>query len=378
MGKVGSGNDVAVRAVPGTNIDRLVDDLEDELRPYGVVDSVTRPDQPGYDALMSELSQNRIMARSLPVLVLAISSMSLFIALSRLVTAQRGEIGLAKALGYTDGQILRHYLTYSIIIATGGSVLGVALGLLGARGVAASYVSILGLPLLESGFYPGVVLVAVGVAVVSCVLAALFPAASSARMHPAVAMHADPNKSLAGGRIPLVERLLGPLLPRSFTFRVPLRNIFRARRRSLYTVLGIAFAMVLSVVTIAMFDSMDYLLDRTFERVEQWDVLAVFEQPVGGARIAEVRRMKGVERVQAALIVPVTVRFRDAEEDISLTIMQPDRRLPRVDLVPGRRARGRTRGRRPHPGRVDRARNWASGRGRAFKSSRRSATTRWR
>ena len=59
-----------------------------------------------------------------------------------------------------------------------------------------------------------------------------------------------------------------------------------------------------------MFDSMDYLLDRTFERVEQWDVLAVFEQPVGGGRIAEVRRMNGVERVQAALIVPVTVRFR--------------------------------------------------------------------
>ncbi len=45
------------------------------------------------------------MARSLPALVLAISAMSLFIALSRLVQAQRGEIGLAKALGYSDGQI---------------------------------------------------------------------------------------------------------------------------------------------------------------------------------------------------------------------------------------------------------------------------------
>ena len=49
-------------------------------------------------------------------------------------------------------------------------------------------------------------------------------------------------------------------MPRSFTFRLPLRNIFRARRRSLYTVLGIAFAMVLSVVTVSMFDSIDYLM----------------------------------------------------------------------------------------------------------------------
>ena len=33
-------------------------------------------------------------------------------------------------------------------------MLGVALGLLGARGVALSYTSILGIPFLESGVYP--------------------------------------------------------------------------------------------------------------------------------------------------------------------------------------------------------------------------------
>ena len=74
------------------------------------------------------------MARSMPLLVLVISSMSLFIALSRLVTAQRGEIGLAKALGYSDGQILVHYLSFALIIAAGGSLLGVGLGLLGRAG----------------------------------------------------------------------------------------------------------------------------------------------------------------------------------------------------------------------------------------------------
>ena len=86
-----------------------------------------RAEQPGYDGLKSELDQNRVMARSLPVLVLLISSMSLFIALSRLVTAQRGEIGLAKALGYSDGQILLHYLSFALVVAAGGIVLGVAL-----------------------------------------------------------------------------------------------------------------------------------------------------------------------------------------------------------------------------------------------------------
>ena len=324
LGHPGSGNDVAVRADPGTDIRQLTKRLEDELDPYNVVVSAPRVDQPGYEALRSELDQNRVMARSMPLLVLAISSMSLFIALSRLVTAQRGEIGLAKALGYTDGQILRHYLSFGLIIAVGGSILGVGLGLLGARGVAASYNTYLGLPFLENGLYPGVLLTALGVAVASCIAAAIVPALNSARLAPAIAMHADPNKSLAGGRIPLVERLFGFLIPRSFTFRLPLRNIFRARRRSLYTVLGIAFAMVLSVVTISMFDSIDFLLNSTFSQVERWDIVVVFDQPVGPGRVAEIRTMRGVNRVQPALVMPIKVSHNGATANVSLTGMSPE------------------------------------------------------
>jgi putative ABC transport system permease protein len=137
-------------------------------------------------------------------------------------------------------------------------------------------------------------------------------------------MHSDPNQSLAGGRVPLVERVFGRLMPRSFTFRLPLRNVFRARRRSLYTVLGIAFAMVLSVVTISMFDSIDALLFGTFERVERWDIVAVFDQPVGPSRVAEVRAIRGVERVQPALVLPVKVLHQNNQANVSLTAMDPD------------------------------------------------------
>jgi putative ABC transport system permease protein len=325
LGTTGSGNDIVVRVTPGADPDEIAELAEDELRPYGLQTTALREDQPGYAGLQSELQQNWLMARSLPALVLVISSMSLFIALSRLVQAQRGEIGLAKALGYSDAQILGHYLMVALFVATGGSVLGVVLGLWGAQGVAASYVSMLGIPFLTAGFYPQVAAFAVGLAFLACMAAAAVPAWNSARLAPAVAMHADPNRSLAGGGIPIVERLLSPLLPRSFTFRVPLRNIFRAKRRSLYTVLGIAFAMVLSVTTIAMFDSIDYLMEKAFTDVERWDVMAVFDAPVGEARIAEVRRLDGVERVQKALVLPVTVSAASGgpEEDIVLTAVDP-------------------------------------------------------
>ncbi len=324
LGTAGSGNDVAVRIRPGIDARRVADEVERQVRSYGLISTALRDDMPGYVGLQSELDQNRLMARSMPALVLVISSMSLFIALSRLVQAQRGEIGLAKALGYSDGQILAHYLTVATFVAAGGSALGVGLGLWGAQGIAASYTSLLGIPFLTSGFYPHVVVIAVGLAFISCLGAAAVPAWSSARLAPAVAMHADPNRSLAGGRIPLAERLLSPILPRSFTVRVPIRNVFRARRRSLYTVLGIAFAMVLSVTTVAMFDSIDHLMEKAFTEVERWDVMAAFSVPFGEARVSEVRRIAGVKRVQKALIVPVTLKNGGVEKDVVVTAMAPD------------------------------------------------------
>lgn len=323
FGTAHSGNDVAVIVKPGFSARKVSDVVEDELKPFGVVSTELRGDQPGYKGLKSELEQNRLMARSMPALVLAISTMSLYITLSRMVQAQRGEIGLAKALGYSDAQVLRHYLTISAIVTMVGSVAGIGLGLWGAKAVAASYVSMLGLPFLKTPIYPDVLVISVALAAISSLFGAAVPAWKSARLAPAVAMHADPNRSLSGGHLPVVERLLSPILPRSFTFRIPVRNVFRAKRRSLYTVFGIAIAMVLSVATLAMFDSIDFMIDKAFVSVERWDVMAAFNAPFGDAKAAEVRGITGVKRVQTALALPVTISKGTAEEDVVLTAMRP-------------------------------------------------------
>lgn len=137
-------------------------------------------------------------------------------------------------------------------------------------------------------------------------------------------MHSDPNLALAGGRKPVVERIVGGLLPRSFTFRIPFRNVFRARRRSAYTILGMAFALILTVATASSFDSIDYLLDRAFGFLERWDVMAAFEQPFGGDRSAEVRTWAGVRDVQAARFVPAEITFRGGEHEGAITAMSPE------------------------------------------------------
>lgn len=334
--RTGGANDVAVLIEPGADLDDVIDGVEDVLDRYVVLDSVPQADQPSNFGLQEEVEQNKAMADFMPGLILIISSLSLFIALSRLVQSQRGEIGLMKALGYTDVQVLAHYLAFSLIIALGGSALGIALGIWSAKGIADLYVSMLGLPLLTTHIYPGVILNAVLMSSVACVLAGIVPAWGAVRIAPAAAMHSDPNLATrGGGRIPLLERAFGWAMPRSFTFRIPLRNVFRARRRSLYTVIGIAFAMVLTVATWSMFDAIDYLMDKVFQQTERWDVVAGFEERFGSDRVVEVGRWQGVERVDPALVLPVEVHGKTGTYDAMLTAMSPGAAFHGFDVTEG-------------------------------------------
>jgi putative ABC transport system permease protein len=323
FGKPGAINDVAVLLEPDADTALVVDRVEKILDPYEVLDSVARADQPSNTMLQSEIGQNRTMAQFMPILILIISSSSLYIAMSRLVQSQRGEIGLMKALGYTDGQVLVHYVLFALFIAVGGSVIGMVLGQLGAWWFAQLYVDMLGIPYMASNIHWDVMAQALLISAAACLVAGILPAWASARITPAKAMHSDPNASVTAGRKPLIERLFGWAMPRSFTFRIPIRNIFRSRRRSLYTIVGIAFAMVLTVATWSLFDAVDFMMNDVFERSERWDVIAAFERPFGDSRVHEVQRIGGVKTVEPALYVPAEITANGKTQDSMITAMAP-------------------------------------------------------
>ncbi|MDI6892474.1 MAG: FtsX-like permease family protein [Actinomycetota bacterium] len=271
-------NDISVLLDKGANREEVIEKVEDILDPYLVIETVKREDQPSNFSIQEEIKQNQSMAYTMPFVILFVASISLFIALSRVVQSQRGEIGLAKALGYRNWQVLLHYLLFSLFIAFWGSVIGFALGTYFAKEIVELYTDIMGIPFLKHQLHLELIIGATSMSAIACILAGILPAYASARMRPATAMRADPNIALAKGRVPLIERAVTKILPISLTFRIPIRNVFRARRRSFYTVVGIAFALLLTTSTWAMLDSTNYLLDSMFYEVENWDMVAGFSQ----------------------------------------------------------------------------------------------------
>jgi len=101
------------------------------------------------------------------------------------VNERTGEIGLAKAIGATPGQILWLYLTEALLLAMGGGILGLATGM----GLAQA------LRLLVPGFPVHTPLLYVGLAMLVSLLVGLLsgilPARRAAQLDPVVALAAE-------------------------------------------------------------------------------------------------------------------------------------------------------------------------------------------
>ncbi|HHX50961.1 MAG TPA: hypothetical protein GX711_05950, partial [Clostridia bacterium] len=118
---------------PGTPYDDVEFLLKSELKTYGLKNIYARKDQISHQILTQEMEGLEVAAKILPLLFLSIAGAILYIMLKRMVEQQRGQIGVFKGFGYTDGEILFHYLLYAMIIGFSGGLVGGLLGMVLAR-----------------------------------------------------------------------------------------------------------------------------------------------------------------------------------------------------------------------------------------------------
>lgn len=80
--------------------------------------------------MMQEVDSLSIVSTAMTVVFLFVAAIRISIMLSRLVRKDRMAIGVMKGLDYTDGQVLLHYVKYSILIGLIGLFIGILISIL--------------------------------------------------------------------------------------------------------------------------------------------------------------------------------------------------------------------------------------------------------
>lgn len=322
-GQTGLVNDLAIRTAPGAS-ERVVDQLESDLRARGMLEEVVaRADQASYAALTQDLSAFRAIAVSIPTLILLAGVASVAVMLGRTVRAQQPLIGVMKAVGYPDRAVLRHYLTYALVIGAAGSVIGVAAGTALGSVITRAYADELGVPFTTSRFHLGVAAIAVALTLLAVAAAGARPAWQSARIPPALAVRVDVSAAGARSGRSRIERIVA--LP--LRVRIPLRSVGRARGRTLGTVAGIVSAFVLLLMVLGLRDGIGLFVQRVFDDVERWDVSATYDRPQPPDLPTEVAGWPGVRQVSPYLQLPASLSSDNRREEVLVTALEPGQTL---------------------------------------------------
>jgi putative ABC transport system permease protein len=308
-------NQVLLKLVPGTDEEKVAREVKAILEPYGNLADYGREKQLSHAILQGELDQLQTTSRSLPLIFLLVAAFIQFIIVSRMVKAQRLQIGVMKALGYDNRQIILHYTGYAISVATTGAFLGSLLGLLFASYFSQTYAYYFNLPDTISGIDFRAILYGTLLSLGIGSIAGYTATRSVTGINPAESMRPEAPRST--GRIFLES---WPWLWHRLdaSWRMGLRTITRNWIRFGVTMLGVVLAVGLLVVSLFFNDSIDYMLFRHYEQEQKYDFLVRFAAPVRESELLDISRLDGVLKVEPVLEIPVKMSHLGRSEDVLL------------------------------------------------------------
>ncbi|MFO7945372.1 MAG: FtsX-like permease family protein, partial [Armatimonadota bacterium] len=278
------------------------------LAGYGAEEPVPREDQPSNYLLQMDLEGYKSLAVFFPLLFLFCAALTIYTLMVRIVNSQRNQIGFLRASGVPVHVLTRHYLLYSLICGGLGSVLGVSLGLYLSWLLTRFYLQFLSIPVIASPIHWDATAFGVGIGLLSCGVAGHFSARRVARLQPAEAIR---EEAVEPGHKPFIERLVPRRLRQSYIWQIPFRNIFRKPRRTAYTIIGIALAMVLLLVSLGSRDASLDSIGTYLDEIMRYDLQAGFLPAQTKSIEFHVSQMPGVTGAEAALEIPVEIRRKD-------------------------------------------------------------------
>lgn len=275
------------------------------------VTCIQKRDLPSYATLESEIVQHKAFGNVFPIVFLLIAALTTLTTVSKLILHQRLQIGILKALGFTNCRVLFHYVSHVLCITTLGAMLGFIAGpYLLPKLIYPMMQAMYILPSLQAVPVEESILMVVG-SVLLCFFAAVFmcrkqvkePAAITMRptIHTYKATHSPLHK--------FWQHL-------SFYTQWNLRDVLRNKIRTCMAVIGVAGCMGLFYCALGIQDTMHQMIVTLFEEQQRYDVRIDLEEQVD---ISSIKQRSQGEAMQEGAI---EVKHQNVQKTASLLVLE--------------------------------------------------------
>ncbi|MDR0266619.1 FtsX-like permease family protein [Paenibacillus sp.] len=241
-------NEIMIDAKEGYDIDKLGKSIEVQTKQLTYLDQVSKERSFSYSKINQTIYNNGMMSKVIPFVLFLISAVILFLTMSMMIDSQRNQVGIMKALGVKDRNIMLHYMGYPVLAGIVGSILGSVI----AANVFIPFVTVSS---ARSFSLPGI---RYSLSLVSIIPPIIFSSAfgmlacylsgrNILKERASQAMRPKPPKTM---KKLLIERIPGLWSHISYSYKLILRNIFLNKQKAIASSVGVVVSTTLLITAL--------------------------------------------------------------------------------------------------------------------------------
>ena len=288
--------------------------LEETLGQKAYVQYLDRDNNVGIKTLQDEIDQHKMFSGIFPAIFVLVSLLTLVTTMSRVISAQRMQIGTLKAMGYSNKSIVLHYLSYGFVLSLLGSAIGLVIGPLTIPYLFyPTMSSTYSLPSWGPSWDISFFFVA-GLMVVSSVLISYISVKGISDENPAETIRPKAPKLVSSGlieRTKIWERF-------SFNERWNYRDAKRNKTRAIMSVFGVFACALLVMSAFGMVDSINDVEDWQYNQIYNFNSKLILEENITDSQLDHILDETGGDGIREEAI---ELKYKGIKKTGTLTVM---------------------------------------------------------
>ncbi len=321
-------NEIIFKFEQNTDFDDVKNNIDKKIENYGIISLYSRDDQYSNSIVDGELDELKTSMVFMPSIFLMVAGLVMSIMIKRIIEQQRGQIGILKALGYSNFAVSFHYASYSIVLGILGGLFGSIAGMFFANVFLNMYIDMFNMQFLDKFPIYEYFIRGTRLSVIFCIIMGLLSSRKAMTLQPAEAMRPEAPKS---GQKSIIERY------KIFTYifnskgKMAIRNIVRNKKRSIFIIIGLSLAFAISTMPLNMIIMMDDMILDKFENIEKYDAkITTTNLTLKNKGKDEIKHFKGINYSEEMLSIPVKLKFNGIVQDVEVLGIENNSKLYKI------------------------------------------------
>ena len=244
------------------------DDFKDKLDDsIDYLSFTKKEDQVSVAKFTDEMAQHKMIGDVFPIVFILVTFLTLLTTMTRIVTHQRTQIGILKAVGYRDRTIILHYISYGFWPVLAGAILGLITGpMIIPQMFYPTMTATYSMPSWNPGFDMSFIYIALLLVVLS-VFVTYLSCRRISKENPANTLR--PKAPNVSSRSLIEKSKLWNRL--SFNLRWNWRDARRNKFRALMAIIGVMGCVALLIAAFGMNDSMNELKHWEYDDISHFE-----------------------------------------------------------------------------------------------------------